>query len=270
MLPSPNAPKRLPARLAGPIDPILPTVAQVRRTTGPPRAWSVRRTCSRTAQHATWSAGDTVRDRDHRGDDHDRHTTRRSPGNAARGRRRVPRHPLRHRRAVRRARAHRRLDRHARRHRPRDAQCPQTDRHSSSRRSARPTLPMSEDCLCLDIVTPACDDARRPVMVWIHGGGFTSGSGSMPWYDGESLARRGDIVVVTINYRLGVARLRRHLQLRHPRPDRRARMGARPHRHVRRRPRPGDDRRRVGRRLVGRRPAGHACGSRAVRTPAGR
>ena len=62
---------------------------------------------------------------------------------------------------------------------------------------------MDEDCLFLDVTTPGCDDSRRPVMVWIHGGGFTSGSGSTPWYDGASLSERGDVVVVTINYRLG-------------------------------------------------------------------
>jgi len=60
-----------------------------------------------------------------------------------------------------------------------------------------------EDCLHLNVYTPACDAAARPVMVWIHGGSFTAGSGSTPWYDGTSLASRGDVVVVTINYRLG-------------------------------------------------------------------
>lgn len=62
---------------------------------------------------------------------------------------------------------------------------------------------MDEDCLLLNITTPGCDDAARPVMVWIHGGGYVNGSGSTPWYDGTSLATRGDVVVVTINYRLG-------------------------------------------------------------------
>ena len=62
---------------------------------------------------------------------------------------------------------------------------------------------MSEDCLYLNIWTPGLDDARRPVMVWIHGGGLTSGSGSSPAYDGAPLASRGDAVIVTINYRLG-------------------------------------------------------------------
>ena len=61
----------------------------------------------------------------------------------------------------------------------------------------------SEDCLFLNVFTPACDDAARPVMVWIHGGGFINGSSSTPWYDGTSLANRGDVVVVSLNYRLG-------------------------------------------------------------------
>ncbi|GAB4324207.1 MAG: carboxylesterase/lipase family protein [Dehalococcoidia bacterium] len=59
-----------------------------------------------------------------------------------------------------------------------------------------------EDCLYLNIWTPALDGAR-PVMVWITGGAFYLGSGSQPLYDGRFLARRGDVVVVTINYRLG-------------------------------------------------------------------
>ena len=61
----------------------------------------------------------------------------------------------------------------------------------------------SEDCLYLNVWTPGLDDGRRPVMVWIHGGGLSSGSGSSPAYDGAPLAARGDAVVVTINYRLG-------------------------------------------------------------------
>ena len=62
---------------------------------------------------------------------------------------------------------------------------------------------MSEDCLYLNIWTPGLDDDRRPVMLWIHGGGLFSGSGSSPAYDGGPLAARGDVVIVTINYRLG-------------------------------------------------------------------
>lgn len=61
----------------------------------------------------------------------------------------------------------------------------------------------SEDCLSLNVWTPAADDRGRPVMVWIHGGGFTSGTGAGVLYRGGDLARRGDVVVVTINYRLG-------------------------------------------------------------------
>ena len=60
-----------------------------------------------------------------------------------------------------------------------------------------------EDCLFLNIFTPAADGRRRPVLFWIHGGGFSNGAGSEPTYDGGALAVRGDVVVVTINYRLG-------------------------------------------------------------------
>ena len=61
----------------------------------------------------------------------------------------------------------------------------------------------SEDCLYLNVWTPRCDAAKRPVMVWIHGGGNTVGAGSQPRVNGEHLARLGDVVVVTVNYRLG-------------------------------------------------------------------
>ena len=61
----------------------------------------------------------------------------------------------------------------------------------------------SEDCLYLNAWTPAADAARRPVLVWIHGGGFTFGSGSQESYDPTGLVARGGVVVVTINYRLG-------------------------------------------------------------------
>src|SRR5262245_21389924 len=63
--------------------------------------------------------------------------------------------------------------------------------------------PMSEDCLALNVWTPGCDDRRRPVLVWIHGGGNLVGSGSQPRIHGDRLARAGDVVVVTLNYRLG-------------------------------------------------------------------
>jgi para-nitrobenzyl esterase len=64
--------------------------------------------------------------------------------------------------------------------------------------------PESEDCLNLNIWTPATDNNKRPVMFWIHGGAFTIGGGIDPLYDGSALAKRGDVVVVTINYRLGM------------------------------------------------------------------
>ena len=65
--------------------------------------------------------------------------------------------------------------------------------------------PESEDCLVLNVWTPALKDGRkRPVLFWCHGGGFVSGSGSSPGTDGANLARRGDVVVVTINHRLNV------------------------------------------------------------------
>jgi len=61
----------------------------------------------------------------------------------------------------------------------------------------------SQDCLYLNIWTPKSGSGRRPVLVWIHGGAFILGSGSTPIYDGAPIARTGNAVVVTINYRLG-------------------------------------------------------------------
>lgn len=61
----------------------------------------------------------------------------------------------------------------------------------------------SEDCLTLNVWTPRANGARLPVMVFIHGGGFVFGAGSEPTYDGTSFARHG-VVLVTLNYRLGV------------------------------------------------------------------
>ncbi|THH41754.1 carboxylesterase/lipase family protein [Neolewinella litorea] len=64
----------------------------------------------------------------------------------------------------------------------------------------------NEDCLRLNVWTPALDDGKkRPVMFWIHGGGFTAGSSQeLPSYHGENLARKGDVVVVSINHRLNI------------------------------------------------------------------
>jgi para-nitrobenzyl esterase len=64
--------------------------------------------------------------------------------------------------------------------------------------------PQSEDCLYLNIWSPGLDGDRRPVMVWIHGGFFTTGAGSWLIYNGRALSTRRNVVVVTINYRLGV------------------------------------------------------------------
>ena len=63
--------------------------------------------------------------------------------------------------------------------------------------------PQSEDCLNLDIWAPAAD-GPHPVMVWIHGGGFIQGTGTADVFDGVNLAQRGQVVVVSINYRLGL------------------------------------------------------------------
>jgi para-nitrobenzyl esterase len=64
--------------------------------------------------------------------------------------------------------------------------------------------PMSEDCLRVNVWTPGTDEARRPVMLWFHGGGFEAGSASQKVYDGTRLALRGDVVIVSINHRLNV------------------------------------------------------------------
>ena len=67
----------------------------------------------------------------------------------------------------------------------------------------QPALPISEDCLFLNAWTPGVRDGKkRPILVWLHGGGFVSGSGSSNAYEGTRLAKRGDVVVITINHRL--------------------------------------------------------------------
>jgi para-nitrobenzyl esterase len=68
----------------------------------------------------------------------------------------------------------------------------------------RDTRPTSEDCLVLNVFTPGLKDGgRRPIMVYLHGGGYERGTGSAPGLDGSNLARAGDLVVVTLNHRLG-------------------------------------------------------------------
>jgi para-nitrobenzyl esterase len=66
-------------------------------------------------------------------------------------------------------------------------------------------MPEGEDCLVLNVYTRGlADGKKRPVMFWIHGGGFQSGSASSPGYDGTHLCKRGDVVVVSINHRLNI------------------------------------------------------------------
>jgi para-nitrobenzyl esterase len=73
----------------------------------------------------------------------------------------------------------------------------------SAERLAKRGITMSEDCLSLNVWTPGAGGERRPVVVFLHGGGVVAGSGSAPLFDGTALARRGDLVVVTLNFRLG-------------------------------------------------------------------
>ncbi len=61
----------------------------------------------------------------------------------------------------------------------------------------------NEDCLTVSVWTPAIDDKRRPVFFWLHGGAYQSGGGNQVFYDGGNLAAAGDMVVVSVNYRLG-------------------------------------------------------------------
>ncbi|HLG88492.1 MAG TPA: carboxylesterase family protein [Alphaproteobacteria bacterium] len=92
------------------------------------------------------------------------------------------------------------------------APCPQSDPRTGA-------LIGSEDCLYLDITTPYGGHADRPlpVMVWVHGGGFVSGSSAA--YDGRNLATKGNVVVVTLNYRLGMLGFLAHLALDTESPD---------------------------------------------------
>ncbi len=69
--------------------------------------------------------------------------------------------------------------------------------------TASTTVRWDEDCLTLNVCTPAADTAKRPVLFWIHGGGYRTGQGAIPWYSGVRFAQQGDLVVVSVNYRLG-------------------------------------------------------------------
>ena len=107
----------------------------------------------------------------------------------------------------------------------------------------------SEDCLSLTIWCPDPVPARCPVLVWLHGGAFTTGAGSLPWYSGESFARSG-LILVSVNYRLGALGF--------------LAVPGRKHRRVRRRQRDGDSDGAIGRRRVDRRAPGNARGARTV------
>ena len=88
------------------------------------------------------------------------------------------------------------------------ATCPQAPAEAASRMGFllnRQLGHSSEDCLNLNVWTPGTDGAKRPVMLWIHGGNYTTGSSyAIGCQDGESLARRGDVVVVSVNHRLNM------------------------------------------------------------------
>lgn len=82
------------------------------------------------------------------------------------------------------------------------APSPQDPRHMED---IAPHLPMSDNCLSLNIWTPdISSQAKLPVMVWIHGGGNISGTTASPYYHGEKLAAKGHLIIVTVNYRLGI------------------------------------------------------------------
>lgn len=81
--------------------------------------------------------------------------------------------------------------------------CPQAGSGGRGNLQQDEPMPMSEDCLVLNVWTPGLA-GERPVIVWLHGRGYNAGAGSEGWYDGTNLASHGDIVVVTINHRLNV------------------------------------------------------------------
>lgn len=89
------------------------------------------------------------------------------------------------------------------------AACPQPvlprlfDKLDSADPAAKFVERYDEDCLTVNVFTPAMDSVPRPVMVWLHGGWFSVGSGNEPCYDGSNLCTAGDVVVVTVNHRLG-------------------------------------------------------------------
>ena len=82
---------------------------------------------------------------------------------------------------------------------PQDADGPISEVWSLDRRE-----PDGEDCLTINFFTPGLGNGQRPVMVWLHGGGFSGGSGNWVLYDGTNLARKEDVVMVAVNHRLNL------------------------------------------------------------------
>ncbi|HMG35874.1 MAG TPA: carboxylesterase family protein [Blastocatellia bacterium] len=97
-------------------------------------------------------------------------------------------------------------------------ECPQAP-YAAGSIYARPAEKQSEDCLYLNVWTAARAGEHRPVMVWIHGGALTRGSGANPVYDGTALAKKG-VVLVSINYRLGPLGYLAHPELTSESPER--------------------------------------------------
>ena len=81
-----------------------------------------------------------------------------------------------------------------------------------------PESPISEDCLYLNVWTKAKKNDKKPVLVWIYGGGFRSGGAGVPIYDGEAMAKKG-IIFVSVNYRVGVFGFLAHPELTKESPD---------------------------------------------------
>jgi len=91
------------------------------------------------------------------------------------------------------------------------AECPQSP-YAAGSMYFSPPQKQSEDCLFLNVWTAGNQGEKRPVMVWIHGGAWTRGSGSIPAYDGTAFAKKG-VVLITVNYRLGPLGFLAHSEL---------------------------------------------------------
>ncbi len=89
-------------------------------------------------------------------------------------------------------------------HAPQDGLRPATRPELADFSGPGDTSPESEDCLTLNVWSPGLDATKRPVMVWFHGGAFSYGTSNAPRLQGSRLARRGDVVVVTVNQRLNI------------------------------------------------------------------